>query len=70
MIRGLLKAIVVTVVALVLLYFAFFVTLGRRTLFEHLSRIASTDEAQELGEDVVDAVDRLRVPSDAGTDAQ
>jgi hypothetical protein len=31
------------------LYFAFFVSLGERTLYGHLSRIATTAEAKELG---------------------
>lgn len=30
------------------LYCAFFVPLGERTLYAHLSRIAATDEAKEL----------------------
>jgi hypothetical protein len=31
-----------------LLYCMFFVPIGERTLYAHLSRIASTEEAQEL----------------------
>jgi hypothetical protein len=67
MIRGLIKAGVVGSLTLFLLYFAFFVNVGRRTLFEHLSRIAQTEEAQELGEDVAGTVDRFTAAtSDAG----
>ena len=31
------------------LWFALFVELGERTLFQHVMRIAQTDEAQDLG---------------------
>lgn len=44
---------------LALAYVFFFVPLGRRTLHEHTLRIAATDEAQELGEDVDVASDRI-----------
>jgi hypothetical protein len=43
----------------VLLYFFFFVPLGRRTLYEHATRISETDEAEDLGEDVGEAAGRL-----------
>lgn len=67
MIRGLIKAGVVGSLTLFFLYFAFFVNVGRRTLFEHLSRIAQTSEARELGEDVAGTVDRLTATTpDAG----
>lgn len=41
-------------------WFVFMVPLGRFTLFEHLRRIAATDEAQELGDEAVEASGRLR----------
>lgn len=40
------------------LYVVFFVPLGERTLYEHLSRIASTEEARELGGEVEGVVER------------
>lgn len=40
---------------LTLAYGLFFVPLGDRTLFQHLKRIAATDEAQELNREVQDA---------------
>lgn len=40
-----------------LLYAAFFVPLGRHTLYGHLARIVETDEAQELGGEVAQVVE-------------
>ena len=40
-------------------YFAVFVPIGSRTLWEHVTRIASTEEAQELGREVDSASQRL-----------
>jgi hypothetical protein len=40
-------------------YFVFFVPLGERTLFQHMRRIAATDEAGELREEVGVAGQRL-----------
>ncbi len=37
------------------LWFALFVELGERTLFQHILRIAQTDEAQDLGREVNEA---------------
>ena len=45
----------------VLTYATFFVPIGERTLFQHLSRIARTEEAQELGREVGDASARASV---------
>lgn len=41
-------------------YVFFFVELGERTLFQHVKRIAATEEAQDLGDDIGAASDRLR----------
>jgi hypothetical protein len=46
--RALLRLTMQMLALAALLYFAFFVPVGERTLYAHLSRIASTDEAQEL----------------------
>lgn len=40
-----------------LLYTAFFVPLGRFTLYGHLARVVETDEAQELGGEVAGVVE-------------
>ena len=58
-------------------YVFFFVPLGKRTLFEHVFRIAQTDEAKELGDEAVEAGERLTTDleeridhlRDAGPDA-
>jgi hypothetical protein len=42
-----------------LLYFGFFVQLGPRTLYGHLSRIAATEEAGELSTAVSSAAKRF-----------
>ena len=41
------------------LWFALFVPLGERTLFQHIMRIAQTDEAQDLGREVNEAGRRM-----------
>ena len=41
------------------LYLFFEVPLGRRTLYEHCQRIAATEPAQELGEDLQSAGGQL-----------
>ena len=41
------------------LYFSFFVQLGSRTLYGHLSRIAATEEAGELTSAVSTAAKRI-----------
>lgn len=56
-------------------YVFFAVPLGERTLYEHVKRIAATEEAQELGRDVETAKERLgeevrkRLGADASADA-
>jgi hypothetical protein len=42
-----------------LLYFCFFVQLGPRTLYGHLTRIAATEEASELSTAVSSAAKRV-----------
>ncbi len=79
MIRGAIKGIWSLVVLGVALYAFFFVPLGDRTLFEHVWRIAHTDEAQDLGreaaaaslragQEVIRQVDDVDAHSDAGAD--
>lgn len=46
--RALLRLTVQMLTLSALLYCAFFVPIGDRTLYAHLSRIAATDEAKEL----------------------
>lgn len=41
------------------MWFVFFVELGERTLFQHIMRIAQTDEAQDLGREVHEASRRV-----------
>jgi len=78
-IRKSIKALVYVTAFAVLCYLFFFVPLGRRTMWEHVQRIAATDEAQDLSEDVSSASDRVEgavrqkireVTLDAGRDAQ
>lgn len=57
MISFLVKTAVSMLVLSALLYATFFVPLGRHTLYVHLARIAETDEAQELGGEVAQAVE-------------
>ena len=47
------------VTTLAVLYLAFFVPLGERTVWEHARRIAGTDEAQEFSRDVQTAGRRV-----------
>jgi hypothetical protein len=42
-----------------LIYVLFFVQLGERSAFQHLMRVADTDEAQELGREVSAATERI-----------
>jgi hypothetical protein len=42
-----------------LVYLLFFVQLGERSAFQHLMRVADTNEAQELGREVSAATDRI-----------
>ena len=48
------------VVTFAVAWVLFMVPFGRFTLFEHLARIARTDEAQELGGEVDEARSRLQ----------
>jgi hypothetical protein len=65
------RAAVSLVVTFMVLYFVFMVKLGERTLAQHILRIAQTDEAQDLGDEVGEAGGRLKdeiieVARDAG----
>jgi len=42
-----------------LVYLLFFVQLGERSAFQHLMRVADTEEAQELGREVSAATERI-----------
>jgi hypothetical protein len=42
-----------------LIYVVFFVQLGERSAFQHLMRVADTEEAQELGREVSAATERI-----------
>jgi hypothetical protein len=42
-----------------LVYLLFFVQLGDRSAFQHLMRVADTEEAQELGREVSAATERI-----------
>jgi hypothetical protein len=59
--------------SLAVLYVVFFVPVGRRTLWQHATRIAGTPEAQELGRDAVGmsrtVVDRARTEIEHGIPA-
>ncbi len=59
MIRKAASGCVSLIVLAVFAYLAFFVPLGERTLAEHVSRIAATPEAEELGDDAVRASERI-----------
>ncbi|MDH5493360.1 MAG: hypothetical protein OEY14_15505 [Myxococcales bacterium] len=56
--------------AAALLYVAFFVPLGERTIAEHLRRVASTEEAQELGRELGEAGERLGRQAAADVEAR
>lgn len=56
----LVRAGVRLVVLAALLYALFFVPLGKRTLYEHFTRIAATPEAKELGAEVETAVESAK----------
>lgn len=57
MIGFLLKSALAMLVFAAVLYGTFFVPFGRHTLYGHLSRVAATEEAQELGGEVAQAVE-------------
>jgi hypothetical protein len=52
-------AVSIAITAIVL-YFVFLVPLGERTLYQHIMRIARTEEAQDLGDEVGEAGGRLK----------
>lgn len=80
---GLVKSLLSLVGLAVVAYVVLFVPLGRYTIYQHATRIAGTDEAQELGDEAAQAAERLREhvegeldehvrdagPRDAGIDA-
>ncbi|NLY93055.1 MAG: hypothetical protein GXY23_03410 [Myxococcales bacterium] len=55
MIFGTIKLAYRLVTLTILLYVFFGVPIGERTLFQHVVRIASTDEAKELGRELREA---------------
>jgi len=58
-IKGTVK-LAISLIGLACFLFVFFlVPLGRRTLFEHVMRIAHTEEAQDLGREVGEASERI-----------
>ena len=57
--RRIFNAILWSIGLAVVLTVYFFVPLGRRTLFEHTLRIAATEPAQELRDDLVDTSEKL-----------
>jgi hypothetical protein len=59
LIGALFRSVWTLIVLCVVGWFVFFVPLGERTLFQHLRRIAGTEEAQELGRAAVDASRKL-----------
>lgn len=54
----------------VVAYAFFFIPLGRRTVFEHTMRILATEPAQELGDEAVQATDRLTAHIEAAWEAR
>lgn len=59
MIRGAVKLLVTLTGLVAIAYVVFLVPLGERTLFEHVRRIAGTEEAQDLGRDLGAAGERV-----------
>lgn len=59
MIRGTIKAIVYLTAFGVLSWLFFFVPLGQRTMWQHVQRVAATEEAQEMGDEVGQASERV-----------
>ena len=59
MIRRMLKLVWTGAVLAFLAYVLFFTRLGNRTPFQHLMRVAGTDEAKELGREVSAATERI-----------
>ncbi len=76
MIRRALSGLFSLFVLVVLGYLFFFVPLGERTLYDHVSRIAATPEAEELGRDAERASERLeevvreRINTDASIETE
>lgn len=58
MIKNAIKGVVYLTAFGILGYLFLFVPLGERTTFEHVRRIAATDEALELGDEVGEATER------------
>jgi hypothetical protein len=58
-IRWALKMLVAFVGLCCVLYVFFLVPLGERTLYQHVRRIAATDEAEDLGRELGEAGERL-----------
>ncbi len=59
MIRRTIRLVWTGAVLAFLAYVLFFVRLGERTPFQHLMRVAGTEEAQELGREVGAATERI-----------
>ena len=59
MIRRAIRLVWTGVVLAFVAYILFFTKLGDRTPFQHLMRVAGTDEAQELGREVSAATERI-----------
>jgi len=59
MIRRTIRLVWTGAVLAFLAYVLFFVRLGERTPFQHLMRVAGTEEAQELGREVGEATERI-----------
>lgn len=59
MIRRTIRLVWTGAVLAFLAYVLFFVRLGQRTPFQHLMRVAGTEEAQELGREVGAATERI-----------
>ena len=59
MIRRTIRLVWTGAVLAFLAYLLFFVRLGERTPFQHLMRVAGTEEAQELGREVGAATERI-----------
>ncbi|MGB3049379.1 MAG: hypothetical protein WBB42_00175 [Polyangiales bacterium] len=59
MIRRTIRLVWTGAVLAFLAYVLFFVRLGERTPFQHLMRVAGTEEAQELGREVGVATERI-----------
>lgn len=70
MIRFFFRAFFSFVGLAVVSYAFFFIPLGRRTVFEHTMRIMATEPAQELGDEAIEATDRLTSHIEAAWEAR